>query len=293
METLRIRISETTDWLSHIFQRHVHGFLGGPPCCRFSKARAVALQHDLPGRAPRPVRSDADLWGLASLTLRELHAVLEGNVLLNFCIEAIFALTIIWRQGLLEHPAEPDETDSPSIWNMPIIRLLMTSPGVQRIIFSQGLLGATSKKPTTILAANCPDLPLALRSWHLTPDNPRATTIGKDQGGQFRTAHLKDPPSVWRWLKAPGKLSHQLQLIHWCRCKVARRFPCAMCSFDHFRLRRTYCARLCAESPRMYSARQNMCFAATVSSFYVRAGKNSSYILVPYISIYLSIYLSI
>ena len=50
-------------WLSHIFQGFVHGFLGGPPCCTFSKARAVKLSLSDSRRAPRPVRSATELWG--------------------------------------------------------------------------------------------------------------------------------------------------------------------------------------------------------------------------------------
>ena len=184
-------------WLSHIFQGYVHGFLGGPPCCTFSKARAVAIDRALHHRAPRPVRSADELWGFSSLALRELDAVLEGNILLSFCIEAIFALTMMTRQGLLEHPAEPEGEHAPSIWKLPIIRLLLSMPNVQKVEFAQGLFGASSRKPTTLLAANSHDLIQTLRKWHITDDNPRATNIGKDESGQFRTAHLKEyPPAL-------------------------------------------------------------------------------------------------
>lgn len=184
-------------WLSHIFKGFVHGFLGGPPCCTFSKARGVAMSSEDQRRAPRPVRSATELWGLDSLRLRELCAVLEGNVLLSFCVEAIFALTIMERQGLMEHPAEPEDESSPSIWKLPIIQLLLQFRNVQRVDFAQGLFGASSRKPTTILAANSPDLIQILRKWHVTPDNPRSVNIGKDQSGQFRTAHLKEyPPAL-------------------------------------------------------------------------------------------------
>ena len=112
-------------------------------------------------------------------------------------MEAIFALTMMERQGLLEHPAEPEDESSPSIWKTPILQLLLNMPNVQRVDFAQGLFGASSRKPTTILAANSPDLIQILRKWHLTPDNPRSVNIGKDQSGQFRTAHLKEyPPAL-------------------------------------------------------------------------------------------------
>ena len=210
-------------WLSHIFKGFVHGFLGGPPCCTFSKARGVAMTASDHRRPPRPVRSATELWGMASLRLRELCSVLDGNVLLSFCVEAIFALTMIGRQGLLEHPAEPEEEGSPSIWKTPIIQLLLRLPNVQRIDFAQGLFGATSRKPTTILAANSPDLIQILRKWHVTPDNPTSVNIGKDQSGQFRTAHLKEyPPALCAALAestwnatciAPGQDSVQMPLL--------------------------------------------------------------------------------
>ena len=184
-------------WLSHIFQGYVHGFLGGPPCCTFSKARAVVVDSATHRRAPRPVRSADALWGLASLALREMDAVLEGNVLLSFCIEAIFALAMMERQGLLEHPQEPEAEDAPSIWKLPILHLLLRMPNVQKVEFAQGLFGASSRKPTTLLVANSPDIIQTLRKWHITSDNPRATTIGRDESGRFRTAHLKEyPPAL-------------------------------------------------------------------------------------------------
>lgn len=42
-------------WLEGIRRRWVHSFLGGPPCCIWSRARSVALQTR---HGPHPVRSD-------------------------------------------------------------------------------------------------------------------------------------------------------------------------------------------------------------------------------------------
>ena len=185
-------------WLSHIRDGHVHGFLGGPPCCTFSKARAVSIASATGHRrGPRPVRSDEEPWGFGSLALRELLAVLEGNVLLSFCIEALFELVLLQRHGLLEHPAEPADSAAASIWKLPIMKLLLQFPNVQTIHLAQGLFGASSSKPTTFLVANCPSAMQILRKWQITTDNPRSATIGFDCSGQFRTAALKEyPPAL-------------------------------------------------------------------------------------------------
>ena len=132
-----------------------------------------------------------------SLALRELLAVLEGNVLLSFCLEALFALVPLQRHGLLEHPSEPADSAAPSLWKLPIMQLLLQFPNVQTIHLAQGLYGATSSKPTTFLVANCPDALRILRSWQIATDNPRSATIGFDESGQFRTAQLKEyPPAL-------------------------------------------------------------------------------------------------
>ena len=86
-------------WLHGIRCGWVHAFLGGPPCCTWSKARAVDLDdggNGRPGRfGPRPVRSAQDLWGLTSLGLREIDQVIDGNVLLGFCL-----VNLLYKLGL-------------------------------------------------------------------------------------------------------------------------------------------------------------------------------------------------
>ena len=185
-------------WLSHILQGYVHGFLGGPPCSTFSKARGVHLSGTSSSRhQPRPVRSGVLLWGLDSLSLRELSAVIDGNVLLTFCLEALFALSIMDRAGLLEHPREPDSVDAPSIWKLPIMQLLARMPNVAKLDLAQRLYGATSSKPTTLLAVNSPSLLSILRGWQIAQDNPRHSNIGTDCSGNFKTTHLKEyPPAL-------------------------------------------------------------------------------------------------
>jgi hypothetical protein len=123
-------------WLHGIRCGWVHAFLGGPPCCTWSKARAVDISQEplsRDRRGPRPVRSAHDLWGLPSFALRELAQVIDGNVLLGFCLRALGELALQARAGILEHPAEPDGESTPSIWKLPIVQVLLGLPGMQRL----------------------------------------------------------------------------------------------------------------------------------------------------------------
>ena len=188
-------------WLHGIRCGWVHAFLGGPPCCTWSKARAVDLDdggNGRPGRlGPRPVRSAQDLWGLTSLGLREIDQVIDGNVLLGFCLLALGELALQARAGILEHPAEPADESMPSIWKLPIVQVLLGLPGMQKLRLSQGLLGADSMKPTELLALNLPNLPAAIIQWRVTPDVPKRANIGRDATGQFYTAQLKEYPPAF------------------------------------------------------------------------------------------------
>ena len=58
---------------------------------------------------------------------------------------------------ILEHPAEPEQSDAPSIWKLPIVQVLLGLPGMRRLSLSQGLLGADSRKPTELLGFERPN----------------------------------------------------------------------------------------------------------------------------------------
>ena len=187
-------------WISGIQQGWVHGFLGGPPCATWSKARAVqpcSDQIDPRRRLPRPVRSAVHLWGLPELALRELDQVIGGNVLLGFCLESILSLAVQGMTGIVEHPAEPEGDDFPSIWKLPLVQLILTLPGAERVKLAQGLLGADSPKPTELLAVNLPSIKHDICSWRITPDLPRNSNIGRNQDGVFKTTQLKEYPPAF------------------------------------------------------------------------------------------------
>eukprot|EP00435_Cladocopium_sp_Y103_P029735 s3624_g7.t1 len=191
---------ETYDfWLSAIRSGYVIGFLAGPPCCTWSVARSKQdASMQLQGRrGPRAVRSAAELWGYTSLSLREKRQVLDGHRLLAFSIMAMLLLHHTDGFGIVEHPDEPLEEDAPSIWKLPLMRLLLCLPGFSKLSFAQGLLGASSPKRTGLLALNLERLPFCLRRFAVCPDLPRGRNIGLAADGTFKTTVLKEyPPAV-------------------------------------------------------------------------------------------------
>ena len=184
-------------WLHGIQQRWILGFLGGPPCNTWSRARGKELcgQGQHPG--PRIVRTAEEPWGLPSLRLRELEDVILGNILLTFSLLAVCALSLTNGVAILEHPKEPKDQELASIWRVMVMAVIRQLDGVQIISVSQGLFGAPSPKPTDLLILNIPNIVKILHSWRVTFELPRACTIGKALDGQYNTAGLKEyPPAL-------------------------------------------------------------------------------------------------
>eukprot|EP00435_Cladocopium_sp_Y103_P066970 s917_g29.t1 len=183
-------------WLNGISRGWIIAFLAGPPCETWSRARSVAID-DAPARAPRPVRSAEELWGLAHLRLRELDQIDIGNLLLCFAAESFFRVACCGGIAVIEHPKEPDEEELPSIWRLPLFACLRALPGVALRTLSQGLLGAPSMKPTSLLTLNLPGLPRAIVQHRLVADNPKGGSIGRTAEGHWKTGYLKEyPPAM-------------------------------------------------------------------------------------------------
>ena len=183
-------------WLRGALSGFVQGGLCGPPCETWSQARFVDLG-EADERQPRPLRSLEWLWGLPSLSLREMGQVEVGNELLLFAIDLLICLARSEGVGVLEHPGEPTDETKPSTWRLPIIQLLRQLPGFDSVDFAQGLLGAKSPKPTRFLSLNMGSLPGFLHSHRLCPDLPRNAAIGKTVEGQWATTSLKEyPPAL-------------------------------------------------------------------------------------------------
>lgn len=192
-------------WMHAIKSGYVQGVLGGPPCCTWSAARGkIDEQMKQQGRkGPRPIRSAMDLWGFWSLSLKEKMQILDGHRLLAFSILCMILLEQVDGAGVLEHPAEPKDPESASIWKLPLMELLLQLPGFDKITFAQGLLGADSVKSTTLLVLNLPTLPAAIRKHAISAEMPHGRSIGLDQQGHFKTSVLKEyPPALCSALAA-------------------------------------------------------------------------------------------
>ena len=128
-------------WLERIYQGQVCGAGGGPPCESWSAARYQA-------NGPRPLRSEAHVYGLPSLTLREWRQTRVGTRLLHFLFEVVAALCPMGGFAFVEHPQYPTwikQRGPPSIWSLPAVRALRTLHGVGITSFDQCSVGAVAK----------------------------------------------------------------------------------------------------------------------------------------------------
>ena len=196
-------------WLDGARRGFVQGGLCGPPCETWSQARFAQVE-DSSRRQPRPLRSSEEPWGLPSLSLRELEQIEVGNELLLFSFDLLTSLAISGGCGALEHPGEPKAVDKPSIWRLAFVQLLAQLPGFQVVDFAQGLLGASTPKPTRLLTLNLDTLPSRIHAHRLCPDLPRRVAIGRLDSGQWATTGLKEYPPALN--KALGEaFAHHLQ----------------------------------------------------------------------------------
>ena len=183
-------------WLSHIRAGFIAGFIAGPPCNTWSRARAIQLPD---AHGPRVVRTPSAPWGLESLRIGELHQVTIGTILLGFAFECMVAMALHCGSGLLEHPRDSGDPDAVSIWRLPILQVLLNLPGMRLIHVAQGLYGAPSPKPTSLLVLTLPTLEKELHAGRLTCNLPTSVSIGRDAEGHFHTAPLKEyPPGFCR-----------------------------------------------------------------------------------------------
>ena len=173
--------------------------LAGPPCETFSAARYYQPSEEelkqSNGRPwPRPLRDSMNPWGLEGLSIREVRHLSVGSA---FALQTLVVLVWLLVQGgsfLVEHPAPSKDEWKVSLFRTTIAKLLRSLPEVQFEIFCQGDWGATSTKPTGILALRHPTIRTSMFRWRApTPLDARETAIGKSNG-EFRTKHLKEYP---------------------------------------------------------------------------------------------------
>eukprot|EP00435_Cladocopium_sp_Y103_P032292 s1431_g8.t1 len=183
-------------WLQYIRRGYVAGFIAGPPCNTWSRARAVKLS-DRPG--PRVIRTPSEPWGLQTLRLGELEHIILGTVLHGFSLECLLALALHSGSGLIEHPRASEDEQAVSIWKLPIVHMLLRIPQIRLIHLAQGLFGAPSPKPTSLLVLRLPELEKCLHGGMIAKDLPYGVTTGRDSSGNFNTAPLKEyPPGLCR-----------------------------------------------------------------------------------------------
>eukprot|EP00438_Fugacium_kawagutii_P026502 Skav202813 [mRNA] locus=scaffold326:1091410:1095976:- [translate_table: standard] len=186
-------------WLAQIRAGLVIAMLAGPPCSSWSKARGKLVN----GKkyAPRVLRTEQSPWGIPLLAIREILQIIEADILLFFCIEAVLELWVAKGTALLEHPAKPSEAGLASIWKTLPIQLLLSLPGCGLVHLWQGLYGAKSPKPTHMLALNLPSFPQILKEHALSTELPKQQSIGLCHTGGWQTTALKEyPPGLNRAL---------------------------------------------------------------------------------------------
>ena len=186
--------TETYDLFTRALKEDVLlGFLAGPPCESWSRARGRTLANGCPG--PRRLRTVHRPMGKLDLTSREDQQVRIGNRLLGVAIRLLYTAALTGKCGILEHPAEDTEDESqPSIWKLEIIALLMRFPFCRRVRVFQGMYGAASPKPTEFLLVNITESAEALFCEGRSTPMPKASLIGTDPTGVWKTARLKEYP---------------------------------------------------------------------------------------------------
>ena len=111
----------------------------------------------------------------------------------------MLALALHEGAGILEHPKDSEDPDAVSIWRLPVVQALLQIPGMRLVNLSQGLYGAPSPKPTTLLTLRMPHLERCLHQGMLSKCLPMGISVGKDASGHFHTAPLKEyPPGLCR-----------------------------------------------------------------------------------------------
>lgn len=187
-------------WITAVRQKYVVAFLAGPPCETWSCARAVDVESCEDRHQPRVIRNLEHLWGLPCVRIKELMQLYTGNTLLGFALVIFLEICLIDGVAILEHPAEPlHDPHAASIWKLPLVRAILALPTVEKIRFSQGLLGAFAPKPTQLMTANLPHLMLDLHACRVRTEIPHAAAIGKNSDGSWKTTILKEyPPALCR-----------------------------------------------------------------------------------------------
>lgn len=190
-----------------IEQGLIVGFLAGPPCETWSRARQRAI---VDGRGPRPVRSMTQPHGPRFLTYKEGRQVSFGSKLLSITWRLAAVAMRCGASVIIEHPAEIDnDLDHASIWRLPIARFLLRFPCCRKVSIAQGHYRGISAKPTDLFLIHITDEAERILLEGRVSQVPVFSSIGLNAQGQWNTSVLKEYPPPFCFVLS--ELFHQSQ----------------------------------------------------------------------------------
>ena len=177
-------------WVLRTLDGFVFGFVVGPPCETYSRAR-----FHLGG--PPPLRSGMYPFGILGISRKHHLQVSAGSAFANFSICLSGAALTVGARGVLEHPAPFELPDSTCIWKNPLMQKLLLHPGAELVEINQSDYGQLSIKPTGLLGLHLHDFRKVLREARIPPLLRKAKRLKMGcqlENGLFTTAPLKEYP---------------------------------------------------------------------------------------------------
>ena len=155
-----------------------------PPCSSWS---AVRWRPD----GPPPVRSRDRPWGLPGLSKKLTNLVTLHSILMKNSGRAISAMSEAGGTISKEHPAARGYAPFPSIFATAYWKELCRKAGLRHTTFPQCMLGAPTKKMTTIASKG-----LAMKRFQLCCSHTSHSEVlfGLDEEGNFRTRKAQAYP---------------------------------------------------------------------------------------------------
>ena len=168
------------------------GFVAGPPCETWSKARAVAVEG---GRHPRVVRTRTCPQGRLDMTFREHQQVALGSGLLGVALRLVAISICSGSVAVLEHPEQDERNEqAASIWRLPIVRTFHRFSNCSSCCLLQGHYGGKTPKPTRLLFTNVTAQIEEIIVRGRCSALPKRTAVGRKCDGSWATTELKEYP---------------------------------------------------------------------------------------------------
>ena len=173
------------DLVERGMQGRIEQVHSGAPCSTWSAA------HFAPG-GPPPLRTREHPWGIPGLPVRDRFHVESHSRLLRGSWEVLKGVATGGGSALNEHPSDRGRPPYPSAYNTAMARGVERRCGFVRGLFSQCMIGARSRKDTT-MSGN-------LKGMNRFNEIPRCshtiheTLIGLDAEGKFKTRQAQAYP---------------------------------------------------------------------------------------------------